>query len=192
MGPLCLLILTNDALTNTHHRWKYVGDCTVCVPIDNINANYSALKTTLEQLQSWTAESRKTINYTETLVMHVCISPVAVPHPQLTLSPHLLQVVRSAKLLGVTVDDQLTWKQHVTTTVRSADYRLYMLRRLKSLGIPADELEGVYLTLVLPRLMYASLAWSSSLTSHQQQQLEDVQKRACMIILSPAYTKTTP
>ncbi|MPC66218.1 hypothetical protein E2C01_060364 [Portunus trituberculatus] len=45
-------------------------------------------------------------------------------------------VVRSAKLLGVTVDNQLTWKLNVTTT----------------------------------------------------QQLEDVQKRVCRIILGPAYT----
>ncbi|MPC67548.1 hypothetical protein E2C01_061725 [Portunus trituberculatus] len=52
------------------------------------------------------------------------------PPPQLSLGLHPLQVVRSAKLLGVTVDDQLTWKLHVTTTVRSAAYRLYMLRRL--------------------------------------------------------------
>ncbi|MPC88912.1 hypothetical protein E2C01_083836 [Portunus trituberculatus] len=58
----------------------------------------------------------------------------SVPHPpQLSLGPHPLQIVRSAKLLGVTGDDQLTWKLHVTATVISAVYRLYMLRRPKSL-----------------------------------------------------------
>ncbi|MPC68115.1 hypothetical protein E2C01_062310 [Portunus trituberculatus] len=62
-----------------------------------------------------------------------------------------------------------------------------MLRRLKSLGSPVDELKGIYITFILPKLMYASPVWSSSLTT-QQQQLENVQKRACRIILAPAYT----
>ncbi|MPC28547.1 hypothetical protein E2C01_021756 [Portunus trituberculatus] len=102
--------------------------------------------------------------------------------------PHPLKVVRSAKLIGVTVSDQLTWKLHVTTTVRSAAYRLYMLRRLKSLGTPADELKRIYIIFILSKLMYASPVWSSSLTCTQQQQMENVQKRACRIILGPAYT----
>ena len=63
-----------------------------------------------------------------------------------------------------------------------------MLRRLRSLGTPAEELRGVYLTFILPKLMYASPAWSSSLTRTQQQQLESVQKRACRVILGAAYT----
>ncbi|MPC20001.1 hypothetical protein E2C01_012931 [Portunus trituberculatus] len=36
--------------------------------------------------------------------------------------------------------------------------------------------------------MYASSAWSFFFTSTQQQQLEDVQKTPCRIILGPAYT----
>ncbi|MPC20006.1 hypothetical protein E2C01_012936 [Portunus trituberculatus] len=76
----------------------------------------------------------------------------------------------------------------MTTRVRSAAYKLYMLRKPKSLGTPSDELKGVYLSFILPRLMHASPAWSSCLTSTQQQQLEDVQRRACRIILGLAYT----
>ncbi|MPC32655.1 hypothetical protein E2C01_025980 [Portunus trituberculatus] len=112
--------------------------------------------------------------------------------------PHPLQFVRSAKLLGVTVDDQLTWRQHITATVKAAAYRLYMLRRLKSLGTPTEELKGVYIIFILPRLMYTSTAWSSCLTAIQRQQFENViQKKACRIILGPAYTNydhalTTP
>ena len=129
-----------------------------------------------------------TINHNKTVVMHICTASTPVPAPQLSVGPHSLQVVKSAKLLGVMLDDQLTWKQHVYTTVRSAAYKLYMLRRLRSLGTPAEELKGVYITFILPKLMYASPVWSSSLTRTQQQQLESVQKRAYRIILGAAYT----
>ncbi|XP_063862994.1 uncharacterized protein LOC135102139 [Scylla paramamosain] len=188
MGPLCFLLLINDALTDTPYRWKYVDDCTVGVPVSTKNPDYSPLQAILERLQTWTEESRMTINHSKTVVMHFCTSSVPVPPPRLTVGPHPLQVVQCAKLLGVTVDNQLNWKQHVASTVRSATYRLYMLRRLRSLGTLTDELRRVYLTFILPKLMYASPAWSSSLTHTQQLQLESVQKRACRVILGPAYT----
>ena len=64
MGPLCFLILINDALVHTPHRWKYVDDCTVGVPVNNTNPDFSALQSTLNQLQTWTEDNKMTINHT--------------------------------------------------------------------------------------------------------------------------------
>ena len=188
MGPLCFLILINDALVHTPHRWKYVDDCTVGIQVNNKSADYSPLQTTLDHLQEWTEANNMTINHSKTVVMHVCTSAASVPPPQVSVDSHNLQVVPTAKLLGVTIDDQLTWKQHVSTMVRSASYKLFMLRRLSSLGAPADALKVVYTTFILPKLTYASPAWSSSLSLTQQLQLERVQKRACRTILGQTYT----
>ena len=60
-----------------------------------------------------------------------------------------------------------------------------MLQRLRSLGIPVAELKGVYTSFTLPKLIYASPAWPSSLNLTQQQ-LVKVKKRACKVILGPA------
>ena len=187
MGPLCFLILINDALTDTPHRWKYVDDSTIGIPINTRQPDYSPLQTTLNTLKTWTEENKVSINHNKTVVMHFCTSSQAVALPQLSVGVHPLQVVQYTKLLGVTVDDRLNWKQHVSNIVRAASYKLYMLRRLKSLGTPGKELCTVYSTFVLPTLMYASPVWSSSLTLTQKQRLERIQKRACRIILGPAY-----
>ncbi|XP_076052858.1 uncharacterized protein LOC143032271 [Oratosquilla oratoria] len=120
--------------------------------------------------------------------MHFCTSTQAVAPPQLSLGPHPLQLVQSTKILGITLDNQLNWNQHVTSIVRTASYKLYMLSRLKSLGTPTSELQEVYKTFIIPTLMYASPAWSSSLTLTQRQKLERVQKRAYRIILGLVYS----
>ena len=187
MGPLCFLMMINDALTDTQHRWKYVDDCTVGITVNNRAPDYTSLQQTLDRLQAWTQDNSVTINHTKTVVMHVCTSKTAVPPPQLTIGPHPLQVVNTFKLLGVTLDNHLSWGQHVASVVKAASYRLYMLRRLRSLGTPANELRAVYTSFILPKLVYASPAWSSSLNTTQLQQLERVQKRACRVILGPAY-----
>ncbi len=59
--------------------------------------------------------------------MHICTFSVAMPPPKVSADPYLLQVVRSVNLFDITVDDQLTWEQHVSTTFKSASYKIYML-----------------------------------------------------------------
>ena len=52
MGPLCFLMMINDALTDTSHRWKYVDDCTVGILVNNRMPDYSPLQATLGRLQT--------------------------------------------------------------------------------------------------------------------------------------------
>ncbi len=188
MGPLCFLILINDALEDTPYRWKYVDDSTVGITVNNNSPDYAPLQHTLDRLQAWTSDNHVSINHDKTMVMHIHTSSTDLTPPAVTIGPHPLKVVTSTKLLGVTVDNKLNWKQHITTTIRISTYKLYMLRRLRSLGAPDNELKFIYTLFILPKLSYASPAWSSSLTITLQQQLERVQKRAFRIILGPAYS----
>ncbi|MPC24980.1 hypothetical protein E2C01_018075 [Portunus trituberculatus] len=82
-----------------------------------------------------------------------------------TIDGRAFQVVRSAKLLSLTID-KLT--------------HIHLLGRLKKLGTPSRELASVYSIFILPRLTSASPAWSSSLTATKQNQLERVQKKGGM------------
>ncbi|XP_050689715.1 uncharacterized protein LOC126982040 [Eriocheir sinensis] len=62
IGPLCLLILINDALQDTPHRWKYVDDSTFAASVNNNNHDYTTLQTTLNSLLDWTADNHSTVN----------------------------------------------------------------------------------------------------------------------------------
>ena len=150
--------------------------------------DYNPLQDTLDRLHAWTVHNKVTINHNKTVVMHFHTSDVDLAPPQLTVDGHPLQVVQSTKLLGITIDSRLTWKDHTASIVKAASYKLFMLRRLRSLGAQADDLCTIYLSFILPKLMYASPSWSSSLTITLQRQLERVQKRACRIILGSSYT----
>ncbi|KAK3889531.1 hypothetical protein Pcinc_006503 [Petrolisthes cinctipes] len=177
-----------DALMDTPHHWKYIDDCTVGITINNDSPNYSPLQNILDCLQIWTRENHVTINQNKTVVMHVCTSTTPVPSPVVTIGSHSLHVVESTKLLGVTIDNELDWKLHTTNTIQASTYRLHMLKTMKSLGALHQQLRDIYTTFILPKLTYASPDWSSALNTTQMCWLERVQKRACRIILEPAYT----
>ncbi|XP_076068397.1 uncharacterized protein LOC143040843 [Oratosquilla oratoria] len=147
MGPLCFLMLINDALADSFHHWKYFDDSTVGIIVAKKIPDYSPLQATLDKLQAWATDNYVTTKSTKTVTMHFCTSKKDVLAPNVTISTQPLQVVKSTKLLGVTNDDQLDWKQHVTNTVRATSYRLYMLRSLRSLGTPEKELKNIYSTL---------------------------------------------
>ncbi len=152
MGPLTFLILINDPLLDTPHCWKYVDDSTVGVIIDNTALNYIPVKDILNHLQSWTKENHVTLNTDKTaVVMHVNLATATLPPPALTFGDHPLRVVESARLLGVTLDNKLSWGKHITNTVQAASYRLFMLRRMKSLGAPLQSLQNHYTALILPK-----------------------------------------
>ncbi len=119
--------------------------------------------------------------------MHFNVANTQVQEPSVTVNDHPLQLVQSTKLLGITIDCKLDWKEHVSNTIKAASYRLYILRRLRSLGTPLPELSTIYNSFILPKLTYASPAWSSSLNITQKRQLERVQRRACRIMLGADY-----
>jgi len=84
--------------------------------------------------------------------------------------------MHSFKLLGVCVDESLTWNCHNIEYIASkASKRLYFLKVLKRSGLP-DEF------LYCPILEYCSVVWGHNLSKKQSSQLESIQKRAIRII----------
>ena len=187
VGPLCFLVLINDALSDVTSRWKYVDDSTVATDINNISPNYQLLQDTLDNLLTWTTTNHATLNSKKTVVMQFDLATTPTQPPALTIGEHTLEVVQSARILGVVIDNKLSWDRHVSSTISATSFRLHMLRRLKSLGVPKPELTNIYKTFILPKLTYASPAWSSSINNTQLKKLDRVQKRAVKIILGTSY-----
>ena len=66
-------------------------------------------------------------------------------------------------------------------------YTIYMRSTFSSLGTPPDELRGLYISCILPKLMYDSPGWSSSLNITQINDSR-VQKRTCKEIMVSSLT----
>lgn len=71
--------------------------------------------------------------------MHITTFTTAAPPPVVSIGTPL-QVVETTKLLCVTIDNRLTWKEHVSRTIASASFQLYLLIQIKSLGTPTAHL----------------------------------------------------
>ncbi len=111
--------------------------------------------------------------------------------------------VDHTKFLGVIIDQNLSWKYHITKTTNQISKNIGILRKLRN-TLPKQILFTLYNTLVLPYISYSNIAWaitdrtltqnSCPWTSTNTTKLDDIfklQKRALRIINNSNYTSHT-
>ncbi|KAL8615930.1 hypothetical protein ACOMHN_034606 [Nucella lapillus] len=96
--------------------------------------------------------------------------------PSYQLHGHMLETVKAVKYLGVTIQGDLCWDDHINNIVSKANKTLGFLRR--NLKIPSRSVkEQAYKAFVRPILEYASSVWDPH-TQKNIDKLEAVQRRA--------------
>ena len=88
-----------------------------------------------------------------------------------------LELVTSAKLLGMIISHDLKWNTHTSELSRKCSSR-----QLKRSGVSPGELVLFYVTGIRPVLEYASPVFHSSLPNYISEDLEWIQRRALRII----------
>ena len=107
---------------------------------------------------------------------------------RLSLNNENLEVVKSTKLLGVVIDDNLKWDENTDYLIKSAYKRMELLRRVSKFTASKDEKRNIYILYVRSVLEQSCTVWHSSLTEENSNNLERVQKAAIRIILGHKYT----
>ena len=91
--------------------------------------------------------------------------------------------VSSAQVLGLIVQDNINWNEHVINVVKKAGKRLYMLRVLKRANADTNTLITVYTTIIRPVLEYACQVWHFNIEEYLSEDIEQIQRRAFRILL---------
>ena len=100
----------------------------------------------------------------------------------LLIDGHSIETLRSHKVLGLTIQNNLKWDEHIYEIVSKASKRLHILRVLRRSGIPPADLLTVYIALIRSILEYSCEVWHSSISCYLSDKLEKIQKRALRII----------
>jgi hypothetical protein len=99
-----------------------------------------------------------------------------------TLHGHTLVKVKSAKYLGVTIQDNLKWDSHINSMANKANQSLGFLRR--NLKINSQKVKDhAYKAIVRPKLEYSSTVWDPYTKNHINQ-IEKIQRRSARFVTS--------
>ena len=180
LGITLFAIMINKLLMNWHLRTKYVDDSTVfeVVPRNSI----SMLDIAVADIQQYCINHRMKLNpkKCKEMVVNFMHNPNTIMR-SICIGNHEVERVKSYKLLGVTISNDLKWNAHVDRIIARAGQRLYALRLLKRAGVKPPDIIRVYISNVRSILEYAIQVWQD-IPVYLSHRIESIQKRALRIV----------
>ena len=141
----------------------------------------------LDKMSKWTKDQKMVLSGEKSKYMIVNFCNSLKFKTRLTINDSLLQQVRETRLLGVVIQDDLSWKSNTQQLVKRAYARMIILRKLVEFNIPIPDMINIYVLFVRSLIEQSSVVWSSSLTKDEMASLERTQKVALRIVFHKDY-----
>lgn len=191
LGPLLFLTYINDLpnCLDFTSPGMYADDTQITASAETVDELEDILNSDVKNLHTWLCANKLTANATKTEFITIASSYrlkqfIAVPKIRLGNKP--IKQVTKAKLLGVIVDEKLSWDDHVhEKVIPKVLGGLRMLRVLRDL-LSLPQLISVYNALVIPYFDYCSTVWGNCGTVLRNK-LQKLQNRAARIITRSGY-----
>ena len=186
LGPILFLIFINDLPLHIDAQTDMFADDTTISTSGNSPVEIAhTLNRNLSEVSSWCKNNCMVINTSKTKAMLISTKPklqtMLDQMPEIKINNTELEITNVEKLLGVNIDQTLTWSLQVDSILKKLNSLLYLLCRIKSyLSIPIRKL--FYNSYILPHLDYCCIVWGNC-NSELLAKLHKFQKRAARIIL---------
>ena len=109
--------------------------------------------------------------------MTICFKKHLPSFDPITVAGQPLERITTAKILGITIRNDLKWNDHVELITAKAAKRLYLLRQLKRADVDPKDLICFYCSCIRSILEYACHVFHCSLPNYLSDEIERIQKR---------------
>ena len=89
------------------------------------------------------------------------ITVKSLSYMQFSVTPVSVTVASEIKFFGLTIDDTLSWKQHIEQVLNKMCTACYALRNIKHI-VPIDTLRVIYFAHIHSIIRYDTIFWGSS------------------------------
>ena len=180
LGPWLFLVMIDDINADKLDLWKFVDDTTMAEAVQS-DGN-SKIQESVEDLVDQNLATKFQLNETKCKELRITFSksdPILAP---IVVSNQPLEIVKSAKLLGINISSDLKWNIHITEIMKKCTSRFYFVRQLKLAHLATSELLTFYLCCIRPVAEYGCQLFHNALPKYLSADLERIQKRALKII----------
>ena len=141
----------------------------------------------LDKMAEWTEENQMKLNPIKSKYMIINFCTNYQFRTRLVVNNSLLEQVHETRLLGLIIQDDLSWNSNTKSLVRKAYSRMIILRKLIEFEVKTQDMITIYILFIRSIIEQSSVVWSSSLTVDEMASLERTQKVALRIIFSQDY-----
>jgi exonuclease III len=162
---------------------SFVDDSNLMTVDDSLNALTSKLNSDLAKVYDWFHMNRLILNPSKSVCVLIARSGDGSSFSQNAIhmnnTPILL--AQQTKILGITFDSKLSFKQHIETMTIKLSAAVAMLLKLKLEGYPRNILVAVFRCLLMPHLFYGASIWRAA-NRAELKRLQVLQNRGIRII----------
>jgi hypothetical protein len=176
LGPAAYAVAASDLhpVTPGNDMKKFADDTYLVVPANNS----STCDLELAHLENWSTTNNLKLNRSK------CSEIVFVRRSQRQKAPVIpseivgIPRVTSMVILGVTVTNNFSFKEHIDSTLNSCSQSLHALRTLRAHGLKEQLIHKIYQATVLSKIMYCSPVWRGFLSSNEMCRLESFLRKS--------------
>ena len=183
LGPLLFLFYVNDLpLELCSETDMYADDTTLHIKGRNKDDIQSNLQLDLFKTQNWCNVNNMAINPTKTTCMIIGSRYRLKTSNGLSLfiDKTGIENVESQKLLGIHIDNKLTWKTHIDKVCKKLVSKLFLLKRIQYFLTPEMK-QLFYNAYITPTFDYGCITWHNANKKEVNRVLK-LQKRIARIV----------
>ena len=180
LGPLLFLVYINDLPDGLSSNVRLFADDALVYRVIVGDAECDQLQNNLIKLEQWQLKWQMEFNPTKCKVIRVSTKK-SEPNKTYMFCGKQLEQVTSISYLGLTVTDKLRWSDHISAISNKASKTLGMIKR-NFWFCPKVVKESLYMSIVRPKLEYASSVWDPY-TYKDKYMVERVQRKAAQFCL---------
>ena len=193
LGPLLFLLYVNDISTATegHKTRLFADDSNVFVTSKDPVELKTKMQKVIEDMFRWFSANKLTANTGKTQYSIFCKPNKQVPQVLNSLQVLGSKLERSvaAKYLGVTLDDKLTWKQHIDTLTAKLSKTIAAFKIVKNY-VNVEQKRSLYFAYIFSRIQYGIELFSSS-KKKDLKQVQTKQNRALKVLFNKEHRTPT-
>ena len=114
--------MINDLKITEVSTWKYVDDTTVSEVVKK--GETSKAQDAVSTVENWSSSNGLHLNADKCKELLVDFKTTKQSFDPLTVNGKKLPVVKSAKILGLTISSNLKWTDHINEVIKKANKRL--------------------------------------------------------------------
>ena len=185
LGPTLFLSIVNDLPLCLKHCLVdlYADDSTFHILGKNKSEIEHKLQSDANETDDWSIRNKSPIHYgkSNTMILGSRHKIQQAGQLNITIGDIQLNPVSSQKLLGLHIDETLSWNPHIDYLCSIISSRITLLKQLYHY-IPENVHTLFYQSYILPLIDYGSNSWGSTSKTNIER-INELQKRAVRIII---------
>ena len=185
LGPLLFVLYINDlpqCLVRSNIS-MYADDTVISTTSSRSDDVMMKIQEDVQRVEQWMKGNQLVLNLTKTksLLFDTAQKLAGVTDFKILIQGKEINRVRKFCYLGVTLDGNLSWKEHVGDVFNKVNKRLGLLGRMRSC-LTIQAVKCIHNCLILPVLSYTDTAWDE-LSAECSNRLQRLQNRAAHITI---------